>query len=148
MVDFKDKKWFILYSILIVLFDQILKYIVEVLNLNIVLSSFFSLVYIKNQGAAFGILHGFQWLFILIALIVFGIMIYYYKKINNNKILLLVSWSLIIGGLLGNLIDRIFRGYVVDYISFSFWPAFNVADSCLVVGVILLLYVFWRIDSI
>jgi signal peptidase II len=94
------------------------------------------LTYVENRGAAFGIFQNQRWIFISISIIVCIIGLYYLfqKKTKMN----LESWAiiLIIAGGIGNLIDRIFRGYVVDYIHFKLidFAVFNLADSCVCVG--------------
>lgn len=97
----------------------------------------------RNRGAAFGILENQQWLFILVTvLVVVGILVYLVRLKKSQPLL---SWSLalILGGALGNLLDRIRWGEVVDFLDFRWihYPIFNVADSSIVVGVgIMLLY--------
>ncbi|MAG60238.1 signal peptidase II [archaeon] len=132
------------YSIaaIIVVIDQLLKYIVrQFVTVAIPLTSFFSISNIQNTGAGFGILPGQRILLILISLIVIVVIIKYFKK---EKGLAQVSWALILGGAVGNVIDRILFGSVTDFLAFSFWPAFNVADMAVTVGVIILLWQYWK----
>tara|TARA_B100000315_G_scaffold176385_1_gene164884 strand:+ start:15479 stop:15997 length:519 start_codon:yes stop_codon:yes gene_type:complete len=114
-----------------------------------VIKNFFQITYIRNSGAAFGILSGFKspWLtlfFILISTVAAGIILFCYYKTPENQRLTLVSFALIISGAIGNFIDRVFYGEVIDFLYFHwyqhYWPAFNVADSCITIGVILLLW--------
>jgi signal peptidase II len=114
-----------------------------------VIKNFFQITYIRNSGAAFGILSGFKspWLplfFILISVVAVGIIMFYYHKTPENQRLTLVSFALIMSGAIGNFIDRVFYGEVIDFLYFhwyqSYWPAFNVADSCITIGVSLLLW--------
>ena len=93
------------------------------------------IVLIKNTGAGFGILKNQTFFLGIISLIVAVTLIVYYKKIPKEKISQIL-FALFLGGVIGNLIDRFFRGYVIDFISFSFWPAFNIADSALTIAVI------------
>lgn len=132
------------YSAGIILFlDQLLKYIVEVANPSVQILPFFSIEYVRNIGAGFGILPGKQLLFIIIAFIVLFLIYKYYGSIPKT-ISIQVAYGIITGGVVGNLLDRIFRGYVVDFLDFFIgtfhWPAFNIADAGLVVGIIILLY--------
>lgn len=90
-----------------------------------------------NYGAAFGILQGYNWLFILISLIVIIICVKYYKRYR-------LPLTFILAGTISNLIDRVFLGYVRDFIDVGFWPVFNFADSFNVIGVILLIYLFLK----
>jgi len=114
-----------------------------------VIKNFFQITYIRNSGAAFGILSGFKspWLtlfFVLISVVAIGIIMFYYYKTPENQRLTLVSFALIMSGAIGNFIDRAFYGEVIDFLYFHwyqhYWPAFNVADSCITIGVSLLLW--------
>ncbi len=114
-----------------------------------VIKNFFQITYIRNSGAAFGILSGFKspWLtlfFVLISVVAIGIIMFYYHKTPENQRLTLVSFALIMSGAIGNFIDRAFYGEVIDFLYFHwyqhYWPAFNVADSCITIGVSLLLW--------
>ena len=113
-----------------------------------VIPGFFNLVYIRNKGAAFGFLsgseHGFApTLFLILTVVATGFVVYLlYRNINENWSIT-ISISLILGGALGNLIDRVRSGSVVDfldvYVKTTHWPSFNLADSFITVGGILLL---------
>lgn len=134
-------------SLVFVLIDQISKIIIS----NIltkgksieVIKSFFYLTYTHNEGAAFSILLGKRIFLILIAIIIIALLIYYIKKNKIEGRLNKISLSLIIGGAFGNLIDRIVRGYVIDFLDFKIfnynYPIFNLADTFIVIGVILLI---------
>lgn len=129
----------------VVLLDQITKAIISHrLNLNQtigVIAGFFNIVYIKNPGAAFGLFRGWGALrvvfLVIITLLALTIIIYLYRKTAEG--LLRFSFSLIAGGAIGNLIDRLRFGEVIDFLDFHIgnyhWPAFNVADSAITVGV-------------
>jgi len=98
------------------------------------------LTYIENKGAAFGILPGQQLFFIILTIFLIIYFIFFIKKRENSSKILKISCGLIIGGGIGNLIDRLFRGFVVDYISLSFFsPICNLADYFITLGSILLL---------
>jgi len=114
-----------LLIILLIILDQATKYLIKG---------------IINYGASFGILQGYTTLLIIISSIVSLFCIYYYFKEKNLRIPL----SLVIAGTLGNLIDRIYFGYVRDFIDLKFFPVFNLADSFNVIGVILLIYLTWK----
>jgi len=103
--------------------------------------------YIRNPGAAFGILSGSHSFFRLpflvgISILAIGIILYLFHKMDESEILVPVSLSLVLGGAIGNLIDRIRFGEVIDFISFHYkgfaWPCFNVADIAITTGVFLL----------
>ena len=100
----------------------------------------------KIPGAGFGILAGRQNFFIIIAgLIITGLLIYKYQAADNR--LLDLALGLIIGGALGNVIDRIFLGYVVDYLDFRIWPVFNLADAMIVIGSGIFIFYFWKVEQ-
>ncbi len=111
-----------------------------------IMTSFFDLVRHHNEGAAFSLLAdagGWQkWFFIVVAACASVFIIYLLKK-HYKQTLFSVGLALILGGAIGNLYDRVTLGYVVDFLSFHindlYWPAFNVADSAIVVGVGVLL---------
>lgn len=99
-----------------------------------------SLTYTCNSGAAFGIMANQALLFIVIAAVVAGIVIAYARFLPTQRPLLKVSLGLQLGGAVGNIVDRIHQGYVVDFIAVKSFPVFNLADSCIVIGVCLLAY--------
>lgn len=141
------KRW--LYIILLifslVLFDQVSKFLVSkylYTSMNLI-PNFLNITYLKNYGAAFGILEGKTILLIIISVFVLVYLIYEMKKELKNKINL-IAFILVISGIIGNnLIDRLFFGYVRDFIEFEIFghnfAVFNFADSFMVVGVIILI---------
>ncbi len=137
----------IIISIILLCIDQISKLLVVNLLTKTdsitIIKNFFYLTYINNDGAAFSILVGKRIFLILIAVLVTVMLIRYIKKNNIQNKLELVSISLIIGGSLGNLMDRVVRGYVIDFLDFKIFnynfPIFNLADTFIVIGVFLLL---------
>ena len=106
-----------------------------------IIPNFFSIYYVRNTGAAFSILKDHRYLFIGIAFITFFLLQRYISKTKITKKLEIVSLGLLMGGLVGNLIDRLLYGYVIDYLSFNFFgysfPIFNIADIGIVIGIIL-----------
>ena len=136
-----------IFSLLIIILDQIIKFVViqnmELYSSIIIIKNFFNITYVQNIGAAFSILSGNVVFLSLISLIVLvAIYIYLSKKKSFNKIQT-ITYSMLIGGIVGNMIDRIFRGFVIDYLDFSIlkynFPVFNFADICIVVSAIILL---------
>lgn len=130
---------FFLLTVLVVVVDQLTKYYV-VSNFYLgesvpIVKDIFHWTYILNPGAAFGMLEGSRWFFILIALVVvFGV--YYLRKdIMENGPWMKYGTALFVGGAVGNLIDRARSGLVIDFFDFRIWPVFNVADICICVGV-------------
>ena len=148
---------FILGAAVIIALDQITKSTViarfslhETLT---VIPGLFNLVYVMNPGAAFGFLADasptFRYVFFIgVTIAAAGLIVYYLVKSNPRNLILAGSLTLIFGGAVGNLIDRIRFGAVVDfldvYIGASHWPAFNVADSAITVGAILMIWEMLR----
>ena len=141
--------------IIIILFlglDLISKYLVTK-NMFVgesikIINNFFSITYVKNTGAAWSILSSNTWIVTAISiLIIIGIIFYIYKYASKNK-LEVIALSMILGGAMGNLIDRIMNGYVVDFLDFNLfgwnYPIFNLADTFIVIGVILYIIYVWR----
>lgn len=131
-----------LIAVTVIVVDRIVKfYITE--NLRIgesipVFGSFMMITRSENRGAAFGMLHGQNWVFIIASIIVILVMIYYYNEIIYNRLLVYATAS-ILAGTVGNMMDRLFFSHVIDYIEFSFWPIFNLSDVALTAGVALLI---------
>ncbi|MGI6727623.1 MAG: signal peptidase II [Anaerovoracaceae bacterium] len=140
--------YFVIIGILIIV-DQFTKYIIQSnLDLNqsvSVIEGVFHITYIHNYGAAFSILEGKQGFFIAVtSVVIIAIIVYIVFNRHNAYPLLLVSLSLISGGGIGNLINRIQVGYVVDFLDFRIWPIFNVADIAVCCGCLLILiYMFF-----
>jgi len=133
--------------VILVIIDQLTKFLVTknlVLSKSIpIISNILHLTYIKNTGAAFGIFQNMNSILIWVTFIVIGSILFYFDKIADSK-LSSVFTAFILSGAIGNLIDRIRLGYVVDFIDFGFWPAFNIADSAITIGVIGLILVSFR----
>ena len=142
----------ILFTFLLVLVaDQLTKYLV-VKNFVVgetmpLLENIFHFTYVKNQGAAFGILQGQRWFFIIITIAVLAAIIFFYKELPLHTIWNRIALGLAIGGAIGNLIDRVRVGYVIDFIDLRVWPVFNIADSAVVVAVAIFSYWLLIIDS-
>lgn len=133
-----------LLALTIVIIDQISKYvIVQTMALSEsipLIEGVFHITSHRNRGAAFGILQDAIWLFIPMTVIIVVAIIWYMPRIKQHKLSVL-AFSLILGGAIGNFIDRLLHGEVVDFLDFRLihFPIFNVADSSIVIGVILLL---------
>ena len=130
-------------AILVLFLDQLSKHLAAknlILHRSVpIIKGIFHLTLIHNRGAAFGILKNQAPLFIFISL--FAIILIYFnlkKSRDKENIVFNISLALILGGALGNLIDRLFLGYVIDFLDFRIWPVFNVADSAITIGAILL----------
>lgn len=111
----------------------------------IVIPKIFHLTYVLNPGAAFGLMAGQTWIFVVTALIVIGGVIYAQFRISRGERLTRLAIGMIGGGALGNLYDRLATGRVVDYLDFQIWPyVFNLADSMIVIAVGLLMFVIFQ----
>ncbi len=136
-------------AIIVILVDQWTKWIVdkkmEVYESIPIIENFFYLTSHRNKGAAWGILQGHMTFFYIITVVVIIGIIYYMQKHAKDNRLLAISLSLLLGGAIGNFIDRLVRKEVVDFLDFIIinydFPIFNVADSALTIGVILILIV-------
>ncbi|WP_075617490.1 signal peptidase II [Paenisporosarcina indica] len=137
-----------LIAIVIVAIDHLTKWLVVknmALGERIVLiDPTFALLSHRNRGAAWGMLQGQMWLFAIVTVIVVIGIVYYFHKESKGKPLFQISLMVLLGGTLGNFIDRVFRGEVVDFadvlipvINYEF-PIFNVADAALTIGVVML----------
>lgn len=104
-----------------------------------VIDNFYYFTYVENRGAAFGIMQNKQWFFVAVTLVIFAVFAYILLKYKIEGKLFFAAVVLIFGGGVGNLIDRIFRGYVVDFLQFSFFsPVCNLADYFISVGAVLM----------
>ena len=127
----------------LVIIDQIIKYFVSAYLQPVgsvsVIDNIFSLTYVENKGVAFGMFSDMRWIFVVLTSILLVIIIFYMFKKRPKGKFFYVCAALIIGGGIGNLIDRIFYGYVIDYLSLSFFPPVcNFADYCITAGTIML----------
>ena len=130
----KHLQLFLIVSSVIVIIDQLSKILIYKLKPNLILG-FLKIHFVTNTGAGFGILQEKTAILTLISLIVTIILIFNYKKVPKEKYSQIL-FALFLGGVIGNLIDRTFRNYVIDFIDLSFWPAFNIADAAITIAVI------------
>lgn len=134
-------KKYIPIVLLVVAIDQITKVLARIFfeaENKIIIENVFHLTFTKNTGAGFSILQGNNLLLIFITIAITAALAYYFTKADDNEKLPL---SLIIGGAVGNLIDRVMHGGVIDFIQVSIWPVFNIADMAISIGAILLIMV-------
>jgi len=121
--------------------DQLSKFIVtKTLFLNkpvVVMDGVFNLTLIHNKGAAFGILKN-QTVFLIFTSLFAVALIYFSLRKNSHQKHYIISLSLILAGAIGNLIDRLFLGYVIDFLDFRVWPVFNFADTSITIGAFIL----------
>lgn len=142
----------IIFTILFLIIDITSKLLISnFMNVGesiVVISNFFNITYVRNTGAAWSILSGRTWLLIIVSLIIIAFIIFYILKNNPKYMVEKISYSMILGGAIGNLIDRVIYGYVVDFLDFNIfgydYPIFNLADSFILIGVIILAIYTWR----
>ncbi len=115
-----------------------------------IIPGFLNLTHVRNRGAIFGFFshsdNRILFVFLtLVSLVALGLVIYYFFKTPSSQRFMKISLSVILAGALGNLVDRVFRGYVVDFLDFYIkdwhWPSFNVADACITTGAFLLIFI-------
>ena len=149
MRNFVMLKWLWL-SLLAVILDQVSKLVIAgsmKLYESIEIMPFFKLTYVHNPGAAFSFLSeagGWQrWFFAGLALAISAVIAVWMTRLKKHETLLAVALALVLGGAVGNLIDRLAYGYVIDFLDVYYqswhWPAFNIADSAITLGVMLML---------
>lgn len=136
---------FFLIALIVVALDQVSKFFIRA-NMNLGQSipeeGFFRITYGTNTGGVFGLFANQAFLITLTAIVGVAAILVYSRYPQANRVLVRVALGLLLGGAVGNLIDRIRFGKVVDFIDVGAWPVFNVADSAVVVGVILIIYYF------
>ena len=143
-------RWLWLSAIVVAL-DQLTKQWVEeafVLYESLPVTGFFNLTLVYNTGAAFSFLAdagGWQrWFFLVLALVICTYLVYWLLQMKKDQLLLPFAIAMIIGGAIGNVVDRMLHGHVIDFLDFYYqqwhWPAFNLADSAITLGVILFIW--------
>ncbi len=130
---------YFLLTLLVLVIDQLAKVVVvmklEPFQSAWVLKNIFSVTFVRNYGAAFGILQSQTVLLIVLSLAVIIFAWFQRDKLKGYPKVFQIGLGLGLGGALGNLVDRIRLGYVIDFLDFQFWPVFNLADVAIVVGV-------------
>ncbi len=145
-----QKKWriFVAFVLAVIICDQISKLIISRLmyrgQIIPVIPHIFNITYVKNPNAAFGISIGSPVIMMVLTSLATALLIFYFAKLREKGSLLYVGLALIIGGAIGNLIDRIRMRQVIDFIEIGIrqykWPVFNIADSCVTIGIIVILW--------
>ncbi len=140
----------VLYTSLAVFIIDFLTKLFAKINLTVgqvktIIPKVLEFVYVENTGVAFGLFKDVQWLMIILSVLIICVIIYLIKDVRDKR--LLISAGLILGGAIGNLFDRIMNGAIVDFIKISIWPVFNIADSAITVGAILLVIYFMKKDD-
>ena len=142
MVERKHLSFFVFITLLVLVFDQATKLFIILLKpaLDFPL---LKIHMVTNTGAGFGILQGRTILLAIISLVVASFVVASYPKLPQEKLPQFL-FAVFLGGVLGNMLDRFFRSYVVDFIDFGFWPAFNIADTAITLAVAGLLFYYWK----
>lgn len=146
---------YVVFIAVLILIDQITKYIVSIQLQNgreiDIIKNIFSLSYVENRGIAFGMMQGGRWFFVIFTILILLAYIYYYNKVLKYKkdIFYNISLILIVSGAIGNFIDRVHLGYVIDFLYFKLinFPVFNLADIYVVIGAILYVIVNLFLDN-
>jgi signal peptidase II len=129
----------LLVVLFVVFIDQLSKFYIQkhmVLGMSMpIVEDVFHITYVLNPGAAFGLFEHQTLFFLVVAVCLVISAIYFYPRIPKQYRLLRLGTGLLVGGAVGNVIDRIKTGYVVDFFDFRIWPVFNVADTAIVCGV-------------
>ncbi len=131
-------------AVLLAVIDQIIKYFavlyLKPVSTVVAIPYILDFTYVENRGVAFGMFEDSRWIFVALTSIVIAVFIVLLFKTGKSSRLFSISSALIIGGGIGNLIDRLLYGYVVDYLSLSFFPPVcNFADYCITAGTVLLI---------
>jgi signal peptidase II len=144
---------FLIVAALVVALDQLSKLwaranVSEIYNLKL-LPGFLDLILVENYGAIFGLVHSHTEVFIALGIAGVIVILVFLRYFPPATTLGMVSFALILSGAIGNLIDRIRLGYVIDFINFHVhelfhWPVFNIADAALTVGILMLIYYFYK----
>lgn len=141
----------LLTALFVTIFDQLVKWFVvnhmELGETIPVIRNVFHLTYILNPGAAFGILPHQDWFFLAIVVALFIAFFVMRKRIPENLLYFPSAVGMLLGGALGNGLDRARLGAVVDFFDFRIWPIFNIADIFICAGVGLIAFYFWRHSS-
>lgn len=138
----------VLVCALLIGLDQAAKFLavtkLKPIGTHTLISGVLDLTFVENRGAAFGMLSGKRWFFVILTIIVAVIIVIAFFKMPKNKeySLVRICLVLVLSGAIGNLIDRLFNGYVVDFLEVTFisWPVFNLADIYVVTGALLLAF--------
>lgn len=137
------KSYFYLIAFTAVVLDQVVKYIIstsmQVRQTIGVIGTLFSITYVRNTGAAFGVLSDKLLFLTAVSILLLILILIYLIWSKKEDLLLQLSLGFIAGGSIGNLIDRIFRGYVIDYFDVKYFSVFNAADICINIGAFLII---------
>ncbi len=147
-----NKKFVIAIAAIVMILDQVSKYIIGLFIKSkslVLIKKVLYLTYVKNYGVAFNMLNNKRFVIILFSVILLALIYNYMKNFKNNK-RNIIAFGLVYGGIVGNLVDRLFLGYVRDFIDFRIinYPVFNIADSAIVIGIVLLIIAIFKKEDL
>lgn len=109
-----------------------------------VIPGVFHITFVLNPGAAFGMLEHQRWIFVAVAILVVTLVLLFYRKLQQESLITRMGAGLLLGGAIGNLVDRIQSGLVVDFLDFRVWPVFNIADIAICGGAAMIILDMWQ----
>ena len=150
------KKKIVFWASLATIIDQLTKLLIKknfrLYEKKVIIKNFFNLTYVENRGAAWGIFNGNYWFLIITTVVALAFILWFIFRMKEYKKIDIISYSMLIAGIMGNFIDRLVRGYVIDFFDFKifkyYFPVFNIADIGIVIGVIILIVFSFREEFI
>ena len=109
-----------------------------------VIPGVFHITFVLNPGAAFGMLEHQRWIFVAVAILVVALVLLFYRRLQQESLITRMGTGLLLGGAIGNLVDRIQSGLVVDFLDFRVWPVFNIADIAICGGAAMIILDMWQ----
>lgn len=149
------KKKIVFWASLATIIDQLTKFLIKknfrLYEKKVIIKNFFNLTYVENRGAAWGIFNGNYWFLIITTVVALAFILWFIFRMEEYKKIDIISYSMLIAGIMGNFIDRLVRGYVIDFFDFKifnyYFPVFNIADILIVVSVIIMVICCFRGDE-
>lgn len=149
------KKKIVFWASLATIIDQLTKFLIKknfrLYEKKVIIKNFFNLTYVENRGAAWGIFNGNYWFLIITTVVALAFILWFIFRMKEYKKIDIISYSMLIAGIIGNFIDRLVRGYVIDFFDFKifnyYFPVFNIADILIVVSVIIMVICCFRGDE-
>lgn len=149
------KKKIVFWASLATIIDQLTKFLIKknfrLYEKKVIIKNFFNLTYVENRGAAWGIFNGNYWFLIITTVVALAFILWFIFRMKEYKKIDIISYSMLIAGIMGNFIDRLARGYVIDFFDFKifnyYFPVFNIADILIVVSVIIMVICCFRGDE-
>lgn len=149
------KKKIVFWASLATIIDQLTKFLIKknfrLYEKKVIIKNFFNLTYVENRGAAWGIFNGNYWFLIITTVVALAFILWFIFRMKEYKKIDIISYSMLIAGIMGNFIDRLVRGYVIDFFDFKifdyYFPVFNIADILIVVSVIIMVICCFRGDE-